>query len=230
MIISMKNFFRTAVLVIFSFHLATAQDIRLGVKGSLNLTNIPKFTMLESVAQDLKYMATGGAAVFAEIPLDQNFSFRPEVAYNRRGGKLDRLNLGNGTAGTIIGGLFNARLNIDYLDIPLLVKYRFSPAAEGSAYLVAGPSVGFLIDNSMSNDLLGFTVKYDLDLNYKKADFGGVVGLGYEMPVRGKVKGFIEATYRQGFTNTIDDIGILKVDSKTSNFGFSAGLSMPIGK
>lgn len=226
----MKNFFRTAVLVVFSFHLATAQDIRLGVKGSLNLTNIPKFTMLETVAQDLKYMATGGAAVFAEFPLDRNFSFRPEVAYNRRGGKIDRLNLGGGAVGTIIGNLANARLNIDYIDVPLLLKYKFSPAAEGSAYLVAGPSVGLLVDNSMSNNLLGYTVKYNLDLNYRKADFGGVIGLGYETPVRGKIKGFVEATYRHGFTNTIDDIGIFKMDSKTSNFGFSAGLSMPIGK
>ncbi|MCD8539805.1 MAG: PorT family protein [Leadbetterella sp.] len=97
----MNNFFRTAVLVVFSFHLATAQDIRIGAKGSLNLTNIPNFTVIEALGQDLKYMATGGAALFAEIPLDQNFTFRPEVAYNRRGGKLDKLNLGSGTIGTI---------------------------------------------------------------------------------------------------------------------------------
>lgn len=230
MIISMNNFFRTAVFVVFSFQLATAQDIRVGVKGSLNLTNIPKFTVIETLGQDLKYMATGGAALFAEFPLDQNFSFRPEVAYNRRGGKIDRLNLGSGAVGTIIGSLTNARLNVDYIDIPLLLQYKFSPAAEGSAYLVAGPSIGFLVDNSMSNNLLGYTIKYDLDLNYKKTDFAGVIGLGYEMPVRGKIKGFVEATYRHGFTNAIDNIGILKVDSKTSNFGFSAGLSMPIGK
>lgn len=224
----MKNFFRTAVLAVFSFHLVTAQDIRLGAKGSLNLTNIPDLTVLETLGQDLKYMATGGAALFAEIPLDQNFSFRPEVAYNRRGGKIDRLNLG--AVGTIIGGLANARLNMDYIDVPLLLKYKFSTAAEGSAYVVAGPSVGFLVDNSMSNNLLGYTIKYDLDLNYRKADFGGVIGLGYEMPVRGKIKGFAEATYRHGFTNAIDDIGILKVNSKTSNIGFSAGLSFPLGK
>lgn len=226
----MKNFFRTAVLAVFSFHLATAQDIRLGAKGSLNLTNIPDLTVLETLGQDLKYMATGGAALFAEIPLDQNFSFRPEVAYNRRGGKIDRLNLGGGAVGTIIGGLANARLNMDYIDVPLLLKYKFSTAAEGSAYVMAGPSVGFLVDNSMSNNLLGYTIKYDLDLNYRKADFGGVIGLGYEMPVQGKIKGFVEATYRHGFTNAIDDIGILKVNSKTSNIGFSAGLSFPLGK
>lgn len=227
----MKNFFRTAVLVVFSFKVATAQDIRLGVKGSLNLTNIPNFTVVEALGQDLKYMATGGAALFAEFPLDQNFSFRPEVAYNRRGGKLDRLNLGSGTVGTIIGSLTNARLNIDYIDVPLLLQYKFSPAAEGSAYLVAGPSVGFLVGNSMSNSLLGLIdLNYKLDLNYKDVDFGGVVGVGYEMPVRGRVKGFVEATYRHSFTNAIDDIGILRVDSKTSNFGFSAGLSIPLGR
>jgi len=227
----MKIFFKTAVLVVLSFHLATAQDIRLGVKGSLNLTNIPNFTAVEALGQDFKYMATGGAALFAEIPLDQNFTFRPEVAYNRRGGKIDRLNLGGGTIGSIIGGLTNARLNIDYLDVPLLLQYKFSTAATGSAYVIAGPSVGFKVGSSMSNSLLGLMdLRYDLNLNYKDVDFGGVVGLGYEMPVRGKVKGFVEATYRHSFTNAIGDIGILRVDSKTSNFGFSVGLSMPVGK
>lgn len=227
----MKNFFRTAVLVVLSFHLASAQDIRIGVKGSLNLTNIPDFTVVEALGQDFKYMATGGAALFAEIPLDQNFTFRPEVAYNRRGGKIDRLNLGSGAVGSIIGGLTNARLNIDYIDVPLLLQYRFSPGAESTAYLVAGPSVGFKVGSSMSNNFLGIIKpKYDLDLNYKDVDFGGVVGIGYQMPVRGRVKGFVEATYRHSFTNAVDDLGILKVDSKTSNFGFSAGLTMPVGK
>lgn len=228
----MKVFFKTALLMVFSFHLATAQDIRLGVKGSLNMTNIPNFTVVEALGQDFKYMATGGAALFAEIPLDQNFSFRPEVAYNRRGGKLDRLNLGSGTIGTIIGNLTNARLNIDYIDVPLLIQYKFSTAAEGgSAYLIAGPSVGFKVGSSMSNDLLGLVKpKYNLDLNYKEVDFGGVAGIGYEMPVRGNIKGFVEATYRHSFTNAVGDVGILRVDSKTSNFGFSLGLSMPVGK
>ncbi len=226
----MNKFVKVALLTLFSFQLATAQDIRLGVKGSLNLTNIPKFTVIETLGQDLKYMATGGGAVFAEIPLDQNFSLRAEAAYNRRGGKIDRLNLGSGTIGSIIGNLTNARLNLDYIDITPLVQYKFTPEAPGSAYIMAGPSVGFLVDKSMSNNLLGFTINYNLDLNYKSADFGGVVGLGYEMPIRGNIRGFVEATYRQGFTNAINNIGILKVDSKTSNIGFSAGLSMPLGK
>lgn len=211
--------------------MAAAQDIRLGVKGSLNFTNIPNFTVVEALGQDLKYMATGGAALFAEIPIDQNFTFRPEVAYNRRGGKLDQLNLGSGTVGTIIGSLVNARLNIDYVDVPLLLKYKFSAGEEGSAYLIAGPSLGFLVDNSMSNDLLGIIrPRYNLDLNYNSVDFGGVAGLGYEIPVRGRVKGFVEATYRHSFTNAVGDLGILRVDSKTSNFGFSAGLSIPLGR
>lgn len=227
----MKVFFKTALLMVFSFHLATAQDIRIGVKGSLNLTNIPNFTVVEALGQDLKYMAAGGAALFAEIPLDQNFTFRPEVAYNRRGGKIDRLNLGSGTIGSIIGNLTNARLNIDYIDVPLLVQYRFSTAGQGSAYLIAGPSVGFKVGSSMSNNLLGLIKpKYDLNLNYKDVDFGGVAGIGYEVPVRGRIKGFVEATYRHSFTNAIGDIGILRVDSKTSNFGLTAGLSMPVGK
>lgn len=227
----MNRFFGTAVVVFFSFQMAMAQEVRLGVKGTLNLTNIPDFTVVETLGQDLKYMATGGAGIFAEIPLDQNFTLRTEAAYSRRGGKVDRLNLGSGTVGTIIGGLTNARLNLDYIDISPLLQYKFTPeAANGTAYLVAGPSVGFMVDHSMSNNLLGFTVQYNLDLNYKAADFGGVIGLGYELPLRGKLKGFVEATYRQGFTNAINNIGILKVDSKTSNIGFSAGLSFPLGK
>ncbi|MCD8539806.1 MAG: PorT family protein [Leadbetterella sp.] len=110
-------------------------------------------------------------------------------------------------------------------------EYKFTPGGQGSAYLIAGPSIGFKVGSSMSNNLLGIIrPTYDLDLNYKDVDFGGVAGLGYEIPVRGRIKGFVEATYRHSFTNAIGDIGILKVDSKTSNIAFSAGLTFPVGE
>ncbi|ADQ17961.1 hypothetical protein Lbys_2284 [Leadbetterella byssophila DSM 17132] len=227
----MKSILKVAIALVLTTGAAQAQGINIGAKGSLNLTNIPKFTVIESLGQDLKYMATGGGALFAEIPLDANFSFRPEIAYNRRGGKLEGLNLGSGTIGQIIGNLANARLNLDYIDIPLLFKYNISTEGEGSPYVVAGPSLGFMVGHTMSNSILGLIdLNYNVNMNFKNFDLGGVVGLGYEMPLNGKMKGFVEATYRQGFLNAVDNFGPVKVDSKTSNFGISAGVSFPVGK
>jgi hypothetical protein len=227
----MKNTLKAIFTLLLAVNFANAQDVKLGVKGTLNLSNIPNFTVVETLGQDLKYMATPGAALFAEIPLNSKLSFRPEVAYNRRGGKLAKVNLGGGTLGNILGNLANAKLNLDYIDVPLLVKYNFTPEAEGSAYIVAGPSLGFLVGHTMSNKFLGLIdLNYNLDLNYRNFDLGGVVGLGYELPISEKVKGFVEATYRHGFLNTVDDLGVLRVASKSSNIGISAGVSFPIGR
>jgi hypothetical protein len=226
----MKVFFKAALFVLAS-HFAMAQGIEIGAKGSLNLSNIPNFDAVKLLGQDLKYMTTGGMGIFAEIPLDANFSVRPEVSYNRRGGQIERLNLGNSTLGNIFGSLINGKLNLDYLDVPVLLKYKFGTPEAGRAYIVAGPSLGILLRGSMSNNLLGIVkLNYDMNLNYRDIDFAGVAGIGYETPLKGKLKGFVEATYRQSFTNAVKDIGILKVDSKTNNFGISAGVSMPIGK
>ncbi len=227
----MKSTLKAIFALLLTVNFANAQDIKVGVKGSLNLSNIPNFTVVETLGQDLKYMATPGAALFAEIPVNANLSFRPEVAYNRRGGKLASLNLGGGTVGNILGNLANAKLNLDYIDVPLLLKYRFSPEAEGSAYAIAGPSLGFMVGHTMSNKFLGLIdLNYNLDLNYRNFDLGGVVGVGYELPLSTRAKGFVEATYRHGFLNTVDDLGVLRVSSKSSNIGISAGVSFPIGR
>jgi hypothetical protein len=227
----MKSTLKAIFTLLLAVNFAHAQDIKLGVKGSLNLSNIPNFTVVETLGQDLKYMVTPGGALFAEIPLNSNLSFRPELAYNRRGGKLNKVNLGGGTVGNLLGSLANAKLNLDYIDVPLLVKYNFTPEAEGSAYVVAGPSLGFLVGHTMSNRFLGLIdLNYNLDLNYRNFDLGGVVGLGYELPLNNRVKGFVEATYRHGFLNTVNDIGVLRVSSKSSNIGISAGVSFPVGR
>lgn len=228
----MKNLFKTALLILV-VQLANAQKIEIGVKGGLSLSSVSNFDVLNFLGQDLKYRAAGGGGVFAEIPLGTQFSFRPEVSYSRRGTKLAGLNLSGlnlGGLGTLLGGISNARLDLDYIDIPLLAKYKFSESGVAKPYIVAGPVLSFMVGHQMNNNILSIIdFTYNADLNYNKVDIGGMLGAGVEFPV-GKVKGFVEASYMRGFTNMVDNLGIVKVSSKNNSFGLQAGLAFPIGK
>ncbi len=231
----MKVFFKAALFVLAS-HFAMAQGIEIGAKGSLNLSNISKFELANSILGDTKALPSGGGAIFAEIPIGEGFSFRPEVGYSRRGAKIQNLDLGSWVgAGGFLGSLLNdgiqPRAYLDYVDVPLMIKYKFGQSTAGNGYVIGGPTLGFLVDSGLRVSLFGATnINAPLDFGFKKFEFGGQIGAGYEFPLAGKTKAFVEATYRHGFTNIIEDLGIFQFRSRNNNLGISAGLSIPIGK
>lgn len=231
----MKVLFKAALFVLAS-HFAMAQGIEIGAKGSLNLSNISKFELANSILGDTKTLPSGGGAIFAEIPLGEGFSFRPEVGYSRRGAKIQNLNIGKWIgAGGFLGSILNEgiqpRAYLDYIDVPLMVKYKFGQSTAGNGYVIGGPTLGFLVDSGLRVSLFGATnINVPLDYGFKKFEFGGQVGAGYEFPLAGKTKAFVEATYKHGFTNIIEDLGVFQFRSRNNNLGISAGLSIPIGK
>jgi hypothetical protein len=230
----MKIFFKTALLILVS-HLTMAQGIEIGAKGSLNLSNVSKFELANTLLGDTKFLPSGGGAIFVEIPLGEGFSFRPEVGYAKRGTKLKNLNIGNWVgAGGIWGSLLNdgiqPRAYLDYIDVPLMVKYKFGQSSAGNGYVLGGPTLGFLVDSGVRVNVLGATnINVPLDYGFNKFEFGGQVGAGYEFPLTGKTKAFVEATYKQGFTNIIEDRGMFQFRSRNNNLGISAGISIPLG-
>lgn len=230
----MKNLLKTLLLVL-GVQTVMAQNIEIGVKGSYNLSNVSKMDLTNKVLGTPKALPTGGGAIFVEIPISEQLSFRPEVGYARKGTKLLNIQgslLPNlGTIGNALVGTLNPRVYLDYIDVPLMFKYKFTNSEAGSLYALAGPNLGFMIDNGIrvGVPLLG-NINVPVDFGFNKFDFSAQVGAGYAFPIQGKVKGFVEATYQQGFTNIIKDLGILEFKSRNNSFAISAGLSMPIGK
>ncbi|RXM38892.1 PorT family protein [Chryseobacterium sp. CH21] len=128
---------------------ASSSPVRFGLKAGLNISNISN--------SDLNSKAGFYGGVFANIPVAQDFSVQPEVLYSGLGGKAK--------------GNSNAKINMDYIAVPVMLQYNLIP----NLYVEAGPQFGFLVSaKAKSNGVSG-----DIKDNLKTFDFGIGLGAGY---------------------------------------------------
>ncbi|MEO6132080.1 MAG: porin family protein [Saprospiraceae bacterium] len=121
----------------------------------------------------------------------------PEFHWLQKGGKIEDL---TGTVGEITSTL-------NYLEVPLMLKLRFGQQDVGFM-LFAGPSFGYLLDGSNSDN------SFDLDA-YKKIELGMHAGGGIAVgPI------VIDLRYIYGISNISDS----EIDVK--NRGLGAGISL----
>jgi hypothetical protein len=175
-----------AFIAVFLFSVPAFAQVNLGVKGGLNLYNLHG----EDVDADMKAGIHLGA--LAHIHLSDQFAFQPELVYSMQGANEE-----NG----------DAKINLDYLNVPLLLQYMF----DNGFRLQAGPQIGFLLNAKLKSD--GTSV--DVKENFNTIDLSLPIGVGYVTP-----SGFgIDARYAIGLTD-INDNG----NSKTKNGGFQIGV------
>ncbi|REC42911.1 porin family protein [Chryseobacterium pennipullorum] len=127
----------------------TSSPVRFGLKAGLNISSIS--------GDGLKSKAGFYGGAFANIPVAQDFSVQPEVLYSGMGAKDD------------FDG--NAKLNLDYIAVPVMFQYNALP----NLYLEAGPQFGFLMSAKSKYNSASVDVKDEL----KTFDFGIGLGAGY---------------------------------------------------
>lgn len=124
-----------------------------GVKAGANLANVG------GDVEDNKMkigLHIGGVATFK---LSESFAFAPELLFSTQGYKMD--------------GEDDIKMNLSYLNIPLLAKIYLSE--EFNVHV--GPTVGFLLGAK------GKAGDFEIDIKdtMKGLDFGLGLGLGYEL-------------------------------------------------
>ena len=156
----MKKLLLLVAVATFGFSNLNAQDIKFGVKAGANLAS------LNGDLEDLKSKFSFHIGGVVEIPITDKFSFQPELLYSSQGAEYDD--------GLDFGGIsLNAKINLDYLNIPLMAKYYVIE----NLGLEFGPLVGFLI--SAEEDYDGETE--DLKYNLKSIYFGLAAGASYNL-------------------------------------------------
>lgn len=108
-----------------------------------------------------------------EAPLHPQVSLMPEVLWLRKGAVIR-----NPAQST------RSRTTLNYLEVPLLVKVSTDKAADG-LYLLAGPSLGYLVGGRYQSWLNGQQVidqRYQLEDSNRRFQFSGLVGMGMEGP------------------------------------------------
>jgi hypothetical protein len=131
-----------------------------------------------------------------ETRLFSDLCFRPEILFTMKGyGKRE---LRNDPLDSIL-----TTVNLDYLEIPLVLKWRFySPVLDYGVYL--GPAVSMLVWTSGKNESTGKSFG-DADNDYlvkytAKFDCGAVIGGTIEKKL-GRNRIFMDMRYTLGFVN-----------------------------
>ncbi len=113
---------------------------------------------------------------------------------------------------------------VNYLEIPLMLRYTIQHSASLLPYAMAGPSIGLL--SSAKLDIKDGGEQDEKD-NTKIFDFGLGIGGGVKIP-RGNMTFFAETRYVLGLANINKEAG----ESKVKNRGLQliAGVTIPVGQ
>ncbi|MDR3665363.1 MAG: porin family protein [Ignavibacteriaceae bacterium] len=133
------------------FVIPNPHPINLGIKGGLSVPQLSGGNTEQS--QGYKTRLGPNFGVFGNIALTPNFSLQLEAFYASQGGKKTGIQPIDPSsvplpipAGVNLYADFSNEAVLNYLEIPLIAKYSFSLSSLFSAYVDAGPYVGFLLN------------------------------------------------------------------------------------
>lgn len=149
-----------------------------GVRGNA-VDNLNK--LLDFTGGAIKPSNTTGffAGAYASLPVTDVISVEPALYYSQKGYELNgALNL---KGVDFLGANAKAKLQLQYIDVPVLVKANF-----GGLQLFAGPQVSYLAhaDLHSTAGILGinlFNNTTDATAQFNKWDVGVTGGIGYQL-------------------------------------------------
>lgn len=168
----MKHYLIGVIAAMMITGSAIAQHNNFGIKGGLNAYTIYSD---DNSSADTKMGYHLG--VISHIHLGNQFAIQPELIYSTQGSQY-----------TI--GSTTAKLNLNYVNVPLLFQYMF----DNGFRLMAGPQVGFLVSAKTEID----NTKTDVKDNLKKIELAFGIGASYVHPPSGFG---VDARYNFGLTN-----------------------------
>jgi hypothetical protein len=192
------------------FASAAHAQIVFGVKGGVSLSHVNA----DLFDTDNRTGFVGG--VYGAFDLSPMFGLQPELLYVRKGAKLFSTDV---TIGGTTFGSVGSTLDVDYLEIPVLLRLSAPSPGPVDLRLLAGPVAAFKVDEKLSTTgLIGLSLDSD---QVKTSDFGLAVG-GAAAIQNGDLKVVAEGRYTFGFS----DISDLPFGGDVKNGAFYATLGL----
>jgi hypothetical protein len=194
---------------------ASHAALAFGVKGGVSLSHVNA----DLFDTDARTGFVGGA--YGSFDLSPMIGVQPELLFVRKGAKLFSTDV---TIGGITFGSVGSTLDVDYLEIPVLLRLSPAPGAPLDLRLLAGPVLSFKLDEQVSTTgLIGISLDSD---QVKTSDFGLAVG-GAAAVRNGDLRVVAEGRYTFGLSNVSDlPFG---GDVKNGAFYATLGLEFPFG-
>jgi hypothetical protein len=196
----MNGIRNTLVLALLLLVAAPAVAAPIGIHPGIKVgVAVANFTGNISDAADLKarsQMTFGGTLRF---DIGGVFSLQPEIQYVPKGGKGTFVVTDD--TGAALGSV-DGVMKLDYLELPMLAKFKFPSGGPLAPNLYLAPSAAINLASKLQADLatVGLpagTESKDLDNQVKKVDFGGSVGGGFDLRT-GKGLLTVDARYTLG--------------------------------
>lgn len=164
-------------------------DVRLGLKAGIATSQ------LGSDLVDLKWRAGVGGGASLAIGLTPNIALAPEVLWMRKGSTFTSTDV-------VVGGLSFGRIetgiDIDYVEIPVLLRLHTASEGPLALMLVGGPTVGFKASETLrTTGLVGVSLDSD---QIETLDYGVAIGAGL-LGNAGGLRWTLEGRYEQGLAN-----------------------------
>lgn len=219
------------ICLLFVTQLLTSQiSVKLGASLGANYPSLDLGRRLEARQKTIRELYFG---ISSELRWNWEWlALQPELNYIRKGGKLihesvDRLYIKR----------IEERLQINYLEIPVLIKFQLGFGSDRFKLFVAvGPTVGMALNGKFSikeeeryNGTLIYEDFYEEEikrnakglLTIKRFELGAVAGAGFSYRIRA-ITLFSYASYRRGFSNLVyNSVWNEKITNR--NLGISIG-------
>lgn len=168
----MKRFIFIVLVFLIIPSRAYAQHVNLGIKGGLNF-----YTINGDKSSSFESKIGFNIGLLGHIHLSKQIAFQPELVYSTQGTQNK-------------SGSSELRLNLGYVNVPLLLQYMF----DNGFRLEAGPQIGILANatSEISNNSI------NVKPAFRSTDIGLAVGMSYVKPSTGY--GF-DIRYNLGLTN-----------------------------
>ncbi len=217
-------------VILFLTNTKTNAQNYIGGRVSLAFQNVSAPSLNGQVSFNTISTYTIGAV--GEFGLSPNLSIQPELNYAEKGFKVNADASGISILGTTINLGGSAVTSVKYIDLPVLLKYKFGDEGGVRWYVTGGPTFGYAASGSVDTyaDVI-IKVKListPLDFNangFNRFEVGGAVGGGVEIPA-GAGKFFADVRYTRGFTDayTVPTIGVA-----VKNTGVGIGVGYMVG-
>lgn len=197
-----------------------------GIKTFGNFANV-KATGISDALPQTKTIDGFDITAFIEIPIQDNFSFQPEISYNKKGFRIkEGLDLKLFNFDIPVG--LEAHTELKYVQVPLLGKYTLANEKAG-LYFMAGPSLAFATNATLKTKarfIIDFNItQTDIDLSnddFNRFELAALGGMGGFVNI-GSARLFAEMRYHWGLTDLMAD-PIVDVHLKNRVLGLGAGL------
>lgn len=139
-------------LCTFAFGQDDERDVHIGLKAGISLPNLRGGSDQE-ITKDYKSRLTANVGGFVDVGLTRNVSLQFEVDYAPQGGKRNGIQpvtqpipgLPALPAGQYYFANFNNTAKLNYLEFPVMLKYRARKQKRVGFYVNGGPYFGYLL-------------------------------------------------------------------------------------